>query len=399
MLSALQAMFWLSLVVVIYTYVGYPIAIYFLSRWFGRVPKAEECGDDRLPRLSLLIAAYNERGVMAERIENALAMDYPRERLEIVIASDGSNDGTNEIVKRYADRGVRLLAHPHRRGKSVVLNEAMPQLRGEVVLLSDANTMLEPSAGRRLVRWFADSDVGAVCGWLRLVDSRTSHNVDGVYWRYENFLKRCEGRLGALLGANGAIYAVRRSAYHPIPSNTLVDDLTIPLLARLRSGCRIIYDKQAVAWEETAPDIHAEFRRRARIGAGGFQAISRLWPLLHPRFGWTAFSFLSHKVLRWYSPFLLVIAFVTSLLLANQSLYFVLFLLQVLFYSAALLGVQVTHQGRVARLLRMPALFTTVNLALMVGFWRWLSQEQSGPWIRTSREPIGVQLQNAGAKG
>lgn len=382
---ALQVIFWGSLLLVAYAYLGYPLTIYAASRLFGRRRQLPEEAGEPLPRLSLLIAAYNESSVIAERIENALAMDYPPDRLEIVVASDGSSDGTNEIVARYADRGVVLLDFPQRRGKSVVLNDAVGRLSGELMMLSDANTMMHPQAARRLVRWFADPTIGAVCGWLDLYDTHTGRNADSVYWRYENFLKRCEGRLDAVLGANGAIYAMRREWYQPIPADTLVDDLTIPLLAKLHSGCRIVYDREAIAVEETAPDIQAEFRRRARIGAGGFQAIARLWPLMHPRFGWTAFAFFSHKVLRWCSPFFLLAMLLSNALLAGWPLYRGLLLGQAAFYGLAVVGQWVVLPGWPGRLLRLPALFTAVNLALLVGFVRWLRRPQSGVWVRTQR--------------
>ncbi len=385
MQTMLQTIFWISVAVVAYAYLGYPLVIYAASRLFGRQRQSRELDPQQLPRVSLLIAAYNESSVIAERIENALAMDYPRDKLEIVVASDGSDDGTNEIAERYADQGVVLLAFPERRGKSVVLNDAVNHLTGDVMMLSDANTMMDKRAAMCLVRWFQEPQIGAVCGWLDLYDPRTGRNADSVYWRYENFLKRCEGRLDAVLGANGAIYAMRREQFQPIPPDTLVDDFTIPLLAKLRTGCRIIYDKQAVAVEETAPDIQSEFRRRARIGAGGFQAIARLWPLLHPRFGWTAFAFFSHKVLRWWSPFFLLAMLLSNLLLVAVPLYQVLLLGQLAFYLLAAVGHWVVLPGWPGRLLRLPALFTTVNLALLVGFVRWLRQPQSGVWVRTPR--------------
>ncbi len=385
MQTTLQAIFWSCAGLVAYAYVGYPLAVFIASRLFGRRRQPQDYDDEQLPQISLLIAAYNESRVIGKRLENALAMDYPRDKLEIVIASDGSSDGTNEIVERYADRGVVLLAFPQRRGKSVVLNDAVSRLRGDVMLLSDANTMMDPQAARCLVRWFSDPAIGAVCGWLDLYDTRVGCNADGIYWRYESFLKRCEGRLDAMLGANGAIYAMRRDLFQPIQADTLIDDLTIPLLAKLHSGCRIVYDKRAVAFEQTAPDIQAEFRRRARIGAGGFQAIARLWQLLHPRFGWTAFAFLSHKVLRWCSPFFLVGMLLTNLLLARVPGYGTLLLAQIAFYALASVGNWITLRGWTGRLLRLPALFTVMNLALLVGFVRWLRGPQSAVWVRTQR--------------
>lgn len=191
MQDALETVFWTCLAVVIYAYVVYPPVIYICSRLFGRRDHPADCPEDELPEVTLLVAAYNESGVIRERIENALALDYPKDKLDIVIASDGSDDGTNEIVESFADRGVVLQPFMPRRGKSVVLNDAMARVRGEIVMLSDANTMMNSQAVRRLARWFADTDVGAVCGWLDLYDAETGRNADGVYWRYENFLKRC----------------------------------------------------------------------------------------------------------------------------------------------------------------------------------------------------------------
>src|SRR5439155_7665141 len=182
---------------------------------------------------------------------NALTLDYPADKLEIVIASDGSTDGTTRVVKGFAHRGVRLLDYSVRRGKASVLNSSFPELKGDVILLSDANTEFDRMAARNIVRWFADPHIGVVCGRLVLVDPETGQNADSLYWEYETFLKKCEGQLRALLGANGGIYAIRRHLFQPIPSETIVDDFVIPLQAKLRTGCAIIYDCQAVAREET----------------------------------------------------------------------------------------------------------------------------------------------------
>ena len=284
---------------------------------FGRKPVPPAVADAELPSVSLLVAAYNEEKEIGDRIVNALEQDYPPGMLEVVIASDGSSDRTNEIVRGFAERGVRLLDYPVRRGKATVLNDAFGELGGEVVVLSDANTYFsDPDVVRRLARWFRDPAVGAVCGQLVLTDPDTGTNVDGLYWKYETFLKKCEGRLGALLGSNGAIYAIRRELFAGIPPGTVLDDFVIPLLARMRTGKRIVYDPEARADEETPKEIGQEFKRRARIGAGGFQCIGMLRGLLHPRHGWTAFTFWSHKVLRWVCPFLLVAALATNAVLA-----------------------------------------------------------------------------------
>jgi cellulose synthase/poly-beta-1,6-N-acetylglucosamine synthase-like glycosyltransferase len=379
-------LFWLCVAGVAYSYLLYPAFLYLAARLFGRSDAPPPlCPDADLPRLSLLVAAHNEETVIEGRVRNALELDYPREKLEIVIASDGSEDRTSEIVRRYADRGVRLLDFPNRRGKATVLNDAMGQLGGQIVLLSDANTDTDPDAARKLVRWFADPAIGAVCGRLVLTDPASGKNVDSLYWRYETFLKRQESRLGALLGSNGAIYAIRRELLQPIPNATIIDDFVIPLLAKQRSGCRLIYECAAVAREESAPDIATEFRRRSRIGAGGWQAIGMLWRLLNPMRGWIAFTFFSHKILRWLCPFFLLLMVVTSAAIWSRPLYRFLLVAQAAFYLAALLGRHVPRGVPLAKLLRLANMFASMNAALLVGFFRWLSGPQTGIWRPTRR--------------
>jgi cellulose synthase/poly-beta-1,6-N-acetylglucosamine synthase-like glycosyltransferase len=372
--------FWCSAAAVVYAYLGYPILIYGLSRLFGKAAVVPSTIGAELPRVALLIAAYNEAVVIEQRIQNALQLDYPSDRLEIVVASDGSDDATPEICRKYAGR-VRLLNFPARRGKAATLNAAVAQLDADIIAFSDANTFMDPAALHRLTRWFDQAEIGAVCGRLVLTDPKTGRNVDSVYWQYETFLKRCEGRLGGPLGANGAIYAIRRNLFVPLPAGTLVDDLVIPLLAKMQSKCRIVYDTDAVAFEESAPDLSGEYRRRARIGTGGFQAIAMLWPLLGPRHGWTAFSLWSHKVLRWCCPFCMIAAFLACALLAQSTLYLTLFVAQLVFY--VLCGAGAIHGA--TRPLRVFAMFAGMNLALLIGFVRWLGQSQSGVWARTQR--------------
>jgi cellulose synthase/poly-beta-1,6-N-acetylglucosamine synthase-like glycosyltransferase len=382
---AAEVALWGCFCLVVYAYVGYPLAVFCLSRWFGRQARAPRAADADLPSVTLLVAAYNEEADIEKRIETALMTDYPADRLEIIIASDGSTDATPEIVRRYAARGVRLLDYTERRGKSSVLNSAFPEARGDIVLLSDANTQLDPQALRRMVRWFQDPQVGVVCGRLVLTDPATGRNADGLYWKYETFLKKCEGRLGALLGANGGIYAIRKDLQKPIPPDTIVDDLVLPLQAKLRSGCAIVYESGAVAYEETPAAISSEFHRRSRIGAGGFQSIGLLGGLLHPRHGWTTFTFLSHKVLRWLCPFFLLGLLASNLLLLGQPFYRGFLLGQAAFYLLSLLAAYLPPRPRFLKPLRLTTMFTGMNAALLVGFWRWVRGTQKGAWRRTAR--------------
>jgi cellulose synthase/poly-beta-1,6-N-acetylglucosamine synthase-like glycosyltransferase len=379
-----QSIFWVCVFAVAYSYAIYPVLIYIISRYFGRRLTPPFIEEANLPTVSLLIAAHNEQEVIERRVANALALDYPRDLLQIVIASDGSDDGTVDIARRFSS--VCVLDYPIRRGKAATLNSAMEELTGEIVLLSDANTAMEPGALRNLVRWFARAQVGAVCGRLILVDPAGGKNVDGLYWRYETFLKKCEARLGALLGSNGAIYAIRRDAFVPIPSNTIVDDFLIPLLAKLRSGCSIIYDADAVGWEETPAHLRQEFRRRARIGTGGFQAIGMLWKLLNPAKGWIAFTFFSHKIMRWLCPFFLCGALISSALLCGgENFYRWAFLGQICFFAVSLGIGLIPNRGRVPKPLRLGTMFTSMNGAILLGFFQWVRGNQRGVWQRTER--------------
>jgi cellulose synthase/poly-beta-1,6-N-acetylglucosamine synthase-like glycosyltransferase len=384
--SAAELTFWLCTALVIYVYAAYPALVWMLSRLFGDVPRPRVHGE--LPWLSVVIAAHNEEAVIGERIRNLLALDYPADKLEILIASDGSTDRTGQIVRTVGSNRVRLLEFTRNRGKAAVLNDAFAEARGEVVVLSDANTMMDPQAARNLARWFSDPQVGVVCGRLVLVDPASGQNADGLYWKYETFLKNCEARLGALLGANGAIYAIRRALYPRLPHRIAVDDFVIPLLARLNSGSRLEYDADAIAYEETPPEIRAEFARRSRIGAGGFQSLSMLWPLANPFRGWIALSFVSHKLFRWICPFFLVGAFAANALLSDGVTYAVTLAMQVALYFVALAGYVSPRLGSVSRIAKLPTMFAAMNLALLVGFFYWASGRQSGVWARTARTEI-----------
>ena len=387
----IAVMFWTCIAGVAYAYVGYPILGWLFASAFGRVrrePRPVMAGE---PSVTVVIAAYNEEATMADRLANALALDYPVDRLDIVVASDGSNDSTADIVAGCCDPRVRLIEFASRRGKSAVLNDVLATLTTDIIVLSDANTRMETNAVRRLVRWFQDPRVGVVVGRLVLNDPATGRNVDGLYWKYETFLKRMEARLNALVGANGAIYAIRRSHTVPIPDGALVDDLVLPLLMRLRAGGDLAYDHAALAFEDTTGNVAGEFKRRRRIGAGGFQSLRVLWPLLSPARGWIAFTFMSHKVSRWLCPFLLLGGLAFNLVLVAHPLYRTTLSLQGLFYAAACAGAVATGSGFASRLIRLSTMFVTMNAALLAGFCQWAAGIAGGTWERTTRtEPGGI---------
>lgn len=381
---ALEIAFWLCAGAPVYSYLVYPVVVLLASRLFGRTPAPPR--DAGLPTVALVIAAHNEAQVLRDRIRSALDTDYPPDRFRVVIASDGSDDATPRICAEFGAR-IQPLLFPARRGKATTIQDAVARTSAEIIILSDANTFLDSDAVRLLVRWFADPTVGVVCGRLVLTDPATGLNADGLYWRYETCLKAWEARLGALLGANGAIYAIRRDLLGPIPSNTIVDDFVIPLAATLRTGCRLVYEPRAVAREESAPDLRAEFGRRVRIGIGGWRSLSVLSPLLSPAHGWTALAFWSHKILRWACPLMLLGALAASVALAARPFFAALALAQVLFHAACFFGAVGPTRGA----LRLGGMFFAMNAALLIAFARWVGGgvrgrgAQDGTWRRTAR--------------
>lgn len=393
-MSGWEILFWGSVGLVAYAYLGYPMLVGLLSRLVKDPARDTSMANGDWPFVSLVIAAYKEEGVILERIQNALLMDYPADRLEILFGCDGNEDATAELVSTIPDSRIRLFAFPKRRGKPSVLNDCVAAARGEILAFSDANTFWDRDALKKIVRHFGKETVGGVCGQLFLTDPVTGENVDGMYWKYENFLKRCEGRLRALLGFNGAIYAIRRELWEPIPPQTIVDDFLIGMRIYLRNHT-LIFDESAVAREESAPSIGAEFHRRARIGAGGFQSLCWLSRLLNPKYGSVALAFWSHKVLRWLCPLFLVAAAFSNIVLAGSPLYAGLLAAQVMFYGLALLGRWMPGRGLPVRIVRLFSLFVGMNTALGVGFWRWASNRQSGAWKRTARS---AELKIAGTR-
>ncbi|MFA5143015.1 MAG: glycosyltransferase family 2 protein [Candidatus Omnitrophota bacterium] len=380
-LVIIKILFWTSAGLVFYAYFIYPAILCFFKRGDSLQNQIYE-----LPHVSLIVSVYNEEKVLPEKIRNILSIDYPKDKLEVVIASDGSNDNTNKIVSEYSKDGVKLIAFTERSGKVNVLNKVIPELKGDIVALSDANTFYKSNAIRKLVRNFYDPKVGCVCGELVFQSPKDSEigKLEGFYWRYEQFLKRVEGSNGSLLGANGGIYAIRKSLFKPLPSNTIVEDFVLPM-KMLEKGYAVIYEPGAIAYEETSKKMIQEMERRVRIGAGDFQALLLTWRILNPAHGFKAFAYLSHKVIRWFAPFLLIAAFVANLILAGNEYYHFILLLQCLFYLAALSGRIFSQFGIRFKLFGLPYYFISMNIALFLGFIRFCNNSQSVAWKRTER--------------
>jgi biofilm PGA synthesis N-glycosyltransferase PgaC len=376
LISVLQILFWLSALAVVYTYLGYPLIVTLLARLMHRPIRAAPIA----PFVSLVIPAYNEASVIAHKLENSLALDYPRAKLEIVVISDGSTDGTNQLVARYADRGVRLLFEPPRRGKIAALNRAVPLTHGEIIVFSDANAMLAPSALRQLVRNFADEQVACVGGEKRVGGDRsTSARGESAYWRYESHLKRCDSAVGSAMGVAGELFAIRRARYTAVEQDSLIEDFVLSLRL-VQAGWRVLFEPQAVAWEESSPSLAAEWQRRTRIAAGGFQSIVRLTGMLNPRLGLPAFQYFSHRVLRWLAPFFLLAALAANALLWSLPFYRWTLVAQLIFYLLALVGYALVRLGLYWRPLQMVFYFCFTNLAALAGFFRYVTRSQPVTW-------------------
>ena len=354
-----KSLFWISVAFPLYVYIGFPLLLWLLAALVRRAPRKQPIE----PSVSLLIAAYNEAAVIADKIRNSLALDYPAEKLEVVVASDGSEDATAEIVRSFeAGSGgrVRLLNYPQNRGKMAVLNDAIRELRGNIVAFSDATSMLAADSLRTLVQSFSDPSVGAASGVYRLLkkDQAQLGAQEDVYWKYETFLKVQEARLGAFTGAHGSLFAIRRALY-PFPSaNTINDDFTIPMRI-LERGHRVAYEPAAVAFEE-AHEMEG-FSRRVRITAGNIEQLREIKSLLWPPRPFVLFCLLSHKTGRLLVPVFMLIALATNLALRGQFPYDGLLIAQALFYSLAVLGGTVDLKPKI---LRLPYYFCVVNAPL-----------------------------------
>jgi len=338
--------------------------------------------DAELPAVTMLVAAHNEESVIREKIANSLAIDYPADRFRVVIASDGSRDATNALVAGCGDPRIQLIAYPQRRGKIATLNATIPQLTDEILVMSDANTMYAPDAVRALVRHFREPGVGCVCGELLLESPEGGASGEGIYWRYETWLKRMESRLGFLLGATGGIFALRRSLFRQLPSGTIVEDF-VTAMKVLEEGHRVCYEPAARATETTAPSMQEEMRRKCRIGAGGFQAIALTAAMLNPLRGLPALGYWSHKIVRWCVPFFLLGMLVASLALAAEPFYLFALGAQLLAYGIGLQGLlprPIDHP-----LLRPARYFFVMNLALLIGFIRFVRGTQRVTWEQAQR--------------
>jgi cellulose synthase/poly-beta-1,6-N-acetylglucosamine synthase-like glycosyltransferase len=376
---AAEVVFWSAVALLVYTHAGYPLLLWVWSRLRPHAAHCARC----LPRITVLVVANNEAANVRRRLENLLALDYPRERLEIILASDGSDDATLEQALAFRRAGVMVVTFNQRRGKSAVLNDLVPQADGEIVVLADARQRFEPGALRALAAHFADPTVGAVSGELML-DSDGGPAVGegvGFYWKYEKFIRRSESRVDSTVGVTGAIYALRRELFEPIPRDTILDDVLIPMTI-VRRGYRVVFESAALAYDRTAPSADAEFTRKVRTLAGNFQLFARQAWLLNPFANRLWLQTVSHKGCRLLSPLCLGAALGANLFLLDRPLYQLSLAAQLALYLAAVAGYTLRNSATKIRLCNVAYAFLLLNWAAAVGFMRFVSGTQRVTWIK-----------------
>ena len=389
-MGAIEILFWLCLLLVFYTYIGYGILlaiILLVKKKFAG--KKNISSPDNFPSLTLLIAAFNEADHIVEKIENSLALHYPSEKLQFLFVTDGSDDGTAKIVDNY--KQITHFHQPERQGKIAAVNRVMPYVQTPIVVFSDANTLLPNDALLQIVQHYQDKKVGGVSGEKRIrkkENDSASGAGEGLYWKYESWLKRMDSELYSVVGAAGELFSIRTELFEEVPKDTIIEDfyLTLTIAA---NGHRIIYEPRAYALESPSADVKEELKRKVRIAAGGIQAIVRLGRLLNIfKYGVLSFQYISHRVLRWtLTPFALLFLFLFNMVLAfsGNLLYQGIFSLQILFYLLVWMGFLLKNKEVKIKAVFVPYYFFIMNYAVFAGLLRYLKREQTVTWERAKR--------------
>ena len=386
----MQIIFWACIGLVLYTYVGYGILLFFLVKIRGsKIGESVFRENQELPAITHIIAAFNEEDYIEEKIQNALNLDFPSDKNNVWVVTDGSNDSTPQLVEKM--EGVKLFHLDERKGKIHAVNRIMPLVETPVVVYSDANTVLNSDSLKNIVRHYQDEKVGCVSGEKRIRQEgseEASSAGEGMYWKYESFLKKYDYHLYSVVGAAGELFSIRTELFEETPTDTLIEDFYLSL-SIAQKGYRIAYEPEAYAMENSSESIKEEAKRKVRIAAGGHQAISRLLPLLNVfKYGWLSFQYISHRVLRWtLTPIALVMALMSNGLLFEQGIaYQAIFFAQIGFYALAYLGYILQKRKIKVKALFIPFYFTFMNVSVFQGFFRFLRGSQSVLWERASRK-------------
>jgi cellulose synthase/poly-beta-1,6-N-acetylglucosamine synthase-like glycosyltransferase len=390
----LKVLFWVCLFIVFYTYLGYGMLLYLIIR-IKRMVKGKKSPtpmptDEELPTMTLMICAYNEQDVVAEKMQNTRALDYPKDKFRVMWVTDGSNDRTNELLAAYPE--VDIVFSPERRGKTAALKHGLREVKTQYVAFTDANTMINPGAMKEIARQFRDKTVGCVSGEKRVAprqEGEMAAEGEGLYWRYESTLKKWDSELYSTMGAAGELYAMDPTLCRDVPDNALLDDFMMSMYV-VDEGHRIAYAPDAYALEYGSADIHEESKRKRRIAAGGLQSIWWLRRMLNPfRQPLVTFQYISHRVLRWsVTPIAMIILLLVNIALVvlGTGIFFtIVLILQLLFYLAALLGYLFNERGHKNKLLFTAYYFVFMNLNVFRGMGYLKSHSNSGTWEKAKR--------------
>ena len=394
-MTAIEIVFWASLVLVFYTYLGYGLILFFLIRVRRMLGKDRQPPVDPQdwPVISLVVACYNEEDWVAEKIRNHLSLDYPADRIQHVVITDGSDDRTEAIAREFEERhdNLKVYHSPERRGKIHAVQRVMDMIDTPIVVFTDANTTLNNQAVKLIVRHYNDPSVGGVAGEKRIhMNESEAANAagEGLYWKYESKLKEWDSELYSVVGAAGELFSIRKSVYQHVPPDTVIEDfyMTLSIAA---DGHRIEYEPSAFAVEGASASVSEELKRKIRIAAGGLQSISRLTRLLNPfRYGVLSFQYVSHRVLRWtLTPVALLVLFLANAWLAWQGMLFyqLVFAAQIAFYTLASIGSILARRELKIKAFFIPYYFFIMNYAVFAGFWRNIRGTQSVLWEKAKR--------------
>jgi poly-beta-1,6-N-acetyl-D-glucosamine synthase len=388
MLPATESVFWICFFILFYTYVGYPLLLRLLILIKNIISPPQISNDIYLP-VTLIVAAYNEEDVIEEKIKNCMSLNYPAGLIKFIFITDGSDDNTPSIIKRYTD--IIHLHQDERRGKLAAMNRAMKAVETGIVIFSDANTMLNRDSIGKMVAHYADDKVGAVAGEKKVIssDDGAIAKGEGLYWKYESWIKRLDSQFYTVVGAAGELFSLRRNLYTTLPENIIIEDFVQSLLICAR-GFVVRYEPEAYSIEKASVSIKDEMERKTRIAAGGFQAIICLKKLFNIfRYPILSFQYISHRVLRWtLCPLALVVMFATSLGLAlDGSLFFIyLVIFQVVFYFSALAGWLLAGKDRHPGVFYLPYYFIFMHLCVFAGFGRFVAGHQAVEWKKAQRK-------------
>jgi len=376
----LEAIFTGSVIMIFYAYVGYPLSLMLLGLFRRKITKKQSI----LPKVSFIITAHNEEKRIKKKIENTLELDYPRERIQIIVSSDASTDLTNAIVKSFENKGILLLAMKDRRGKERAQKEALKIANGEIIIFSDVATMLDTQALKAIISNFADSKVGCVSSEDRMIGLDGKPCTEGIYVQYEMSLRRLESKINSLVGLSGSFFAARKEVCQDFSEELQSDFRTV--LTSVKLGLRGVSDPQAIGYYQDVPDDKEEFDRKVRTVLRGITVFFRHLELLNVfGYGFFSYQYFCHKLLRWLVPVFLSIAFVSNAILALGSLVFlILFIGQLTFYSLAVIGWRMNNLSS-NRLIKIPMYFLVVNASILVGWWKYLAGHRVVMWQPSER--------------